>query len=516
MHSPLLFVYKEKLMHELSNLESQRLRKLEWLREQGVDAYPRRVERTHTIAEAIAAYASAEEGGAEVEVFVAGRLVSNRIMGKSSFAHIEDGSGKIQLFIRVNELGEESYDLFRKGFDLGDFVGARGPMMRTRTGEISVLARELRILAKAVSPLPVVKEQEIEGETVRYSAFSDVEIRFRQRYADLAVNPEVRQIFWTRARTVSALRRFMDDNGFIEVETPILQPIYGGAAARPFITHHNQLHRDLYLRISFELYLKRLLVGMYDRVYEIGRDFRNEGVSFKHQPEFTMLEFYAAYWDYRDVLVYTEQLVSTVATKVTGSPVISYQGKEIDLTPPWRRATLRDIIREACGIDYVAHPTAESLAEAMKAVGHQPNPKSSWGKLVESLLSTHVEPNLDQPTFILDYPRDISPLAKTKPDDPTHVERFEFFICGMEMGNAFTEINDPQDQEQRFLEMGRLYDADDEDANPLDEDYVRAMRYGMPPNGGFGMGIDRLVMLFTDSATIREVVLFPHLREPTR
>jgi lysyl-tRNA synthetase class 2 len=362
----------------------------------------------------------------------------------------------------------------------------------------------------------VVKEQEVEGETVRYSAFSDVEMRYRQRYADLAVNPEVRQVFWTRARTVSALRRFMDDHGFIEVETPMLQPIYGGAAAHPFITHHNQLHQDLYLRISFELYLKRLLVGMYDRVYEIGRDFRNEGVSFKHNPEFTMLEFYAAYWDYRDVLVYTEQMVSTVATEVTGSPVISYQGQEIDLTPPWKRVTLRDVIREACGIDYVAHPTAESLAEAMKAVGHQPNPRSSWGKLVDSLLSTHVEPNLDQPTFILDYPRDISPLAKTRPDDPTHVERFEFFICGMEMGNAFTEINDPQDQEQRFLEMARLYDVDDEDANPLDEDYVRAMRYGMPPNGGFGMGIDRLVMLFTDKSTIREVVLFPHLREPTR
>ncbi len=502
-------------MHEFSNLEQQRLAKLEWLREQGVDPYPRRVERTHTIAEAIATYQSAEEDQ-EVQVAVVGRLVSVRVMGKSSFAHIEDGSGRIQLFIRVNEVGEQSYELLKRGYDLGDFVSAKGTMMRTRTGEISVRVRELRLLAKAISPLPVVKEQEVDGQVVRYSAFSDPEGRYRQRYADLAVNPEVRQVFLTRARILAAFRRFFDDHGFIEVETPILQPIYGGAAARPFVTHHNQLHQDLYLRISFELYLKRLLVGMYDRVYEIGRDFRNEGVSYKHNPEFTQLEFYAAYWDYRDVMAFTEEMVSTVAAEAVGSPVITYQDQEIDLRPPWRRVTLRAAIREACGIDYAEHPTAESLAEAMQAIGHQPSPKSSWGKLVDSLLSTHVEPNLIQPTFVLDYPRDISPLAKTKPDDPTHVERFEFFIAGLEMGNAFTELNDPLDQEQRFLEMGLLYDAEDEDAHPLDADYLRAMRYGMPPNGGFGTGVDRLVMLLTDKATIREVLLYPHLRDPGR
>jgi lysyl-tRNA synthetase class 2 len=502
-------------MHEFSNLEQQRLAKLEWLREQGVDPYPRRVERTHTIAEATATYQSTEEDQ-EVQVAVAGRLVSVRVMGKSSFAHIEDGSGRIQLFIRVNEVGEQSYELLKKGYDLGDFVSAKGTVMRTRTGEISVRVRELRLLAKAISPLPVVKEQEVDGQVVRYSAFSDPEGRYRQRYADLATNPEVRQVFLTRARILAAFRRFFDDHDFIEVETPILQPIYGGAAARPFVTHHNQLHQDLYLRISFELYLKRLLVGMYDRVYEIGRDFRNEGVSYKHNPEFTQLEFYAAYWDYRDVMAFTEEMVSTVAAEAVSSPVITYQGQEIDLRPPWRRVTLRAAIREACGIDYVEHPTAESLAEAMKAIGHQPSPKSSWGKLVDSLLSTRVEPNLVQPTFVLDYPRDISPLAKTKPDDPKHVERFEFFIAGLEMGNAFTELNDPLDQEQRFLEMGLLYDADDEDAHPLDADYLRAMRYGMPPNGGFGTGVDRLVMLLTDKATIREVLLYPHLRDPGR
>jgi lysyl-tRNA synthetase class 2 len=506
---------KETPMREFSNLERQRLEKLEWLREQGVDPYPHRVERTHSIAEAIGAYQSAGEG-AEVQVAVAGRLKSIRVMGKSSFAHIEDGSGKVQLFVRINELGEEPYELFKRGFDLGDFVGAKGVMMHTRSGEITVRVRELRLLSKAVSPLPVVKEQEVDGQTVRFSAFSDVEDRYRQRYADLAVNPEVRQVFWTRARTLAALRRFFDDHGFIEVETPILQPIYGGAAAQPFVTHHNQLHQDLYLRISFELYLKRLLVGMYDRVYEMGRDFRNEGVSFKHNPEFTQLEFYAAYWDYQDVMAFTEQMISTAALDVTGSPVITYQGQEVDLRPPWRRVTLRDAIREACGIDYVEHPTAESLAEAMRAIGHQPSPKSSWGKLVDSLLGTRVEPHLIQPTFVLDYPRDISPLAKIKPGDPTHVERFEFFIAGIEMGNAFTELNDPLDQEQRFVEMGLLYDVDDEEAHPMDEDYLRAMRYGMPPNGGFGTGVDRLVMLFTDRATIREVLLFPHLRNPGR
>jgi len=502
-------------MREFSNLERQRLEKLEWLREQGVDPYPHRVERTHTIAEAIAAYQSAAEG-AEVDVAVAGRLKSIRVMGKSSFAHIEDGSGKVQLFIRINEVGDEPYELLKRGFDLGDFVGAKGGMMQTRSGEISVRVRELRLLCKAISPLPVVKEQEADGQIVRFSAFSDVEERYRQRYADLAVNPEVRQVFWTRARTLTALRRFFEDHGFIEVETPILQPIYGGAAARPFVTHHNQLHQDLYLRISFELYLKRLLVGMYDRVYEIGRDFRNEGVSFKHNPEFTQLEFYAAYWDYQDVMEFTEQMISTAAIQVTGSPIITYQGQEIDLRPPWRRVTLRDAIREFCGIDYVEHPTAESLATAMRTIGHRPSPESSWGKLVDSMLGTHVEPKLIQPTFVMDYPRDISPLAKLKPDDPTHVERFEFFIAGIEMGNAFTELNDPLDQEQRFAEMGLLYDVDDEEAHPMDEDYLRAMRYGMPPNGGFGTGVDRLVMLFADRATIREVLLFPHLREPGR
>jgi len=499
---------------ELTELEQQRVEKLEALKRKGMEVYPRRATRTHTIAEAIAALEAAETSDTDPpSVVVTGRLRSIRTMGKISFADIEDGTGTIQLFLRLDALDDEVYEAFTEAFDLGDFVEAGGPLMRTRTGEISVLAQRLRVLAKAISPLPVIKEKEIDGKTVRYTSFSDVEERFRQRYADLASNREVREVFRVRSRITRAMRDFLDGHGFLEVETPILQPIYGGAAARPFTTHHQQLHRDLYLRISFELYLKRLLVGMYDRVYEIGRDFRNEGVSQKHNPEFTQMEFYAAYWDYHDVMAFCEEMVATIAEAAIGSSVISYQGHRVDLTPPWRRVTLRDIALEVTGIDYRAHPTAEELAEAMEAKGLPTPAGATWGYLIDKGLLGTVEPTLIQPTFVMDYPRDISPLAKTKPDDPTHVERFEFFIGGLEMGNAFTELNDPFDQEERFQEMGRLYDPDDEEAHPMDEDYIRAMTYGMPPNGGFGIGVDRLVMLLTDQPNIRDVILFPLLRE---
>lgn len=499
---------------ELNDLERQRLEKLERLRARGWEPYPHRAERTHTAAQALAAYEAEGEG---MEVVVAGRLRSIRIMGKASFAHIEDESGKIQLLLRVNDVGEEVYEAFKRDFDLGDFVEAKGTLIRTRTGEVTVRVDRLRMLAKALTPLPWGKEQKVGDKVVRYSALTDVEERYRQRYADLAVHPEVREVFRIRARTIAALRRFLDERGFLEVETPVLQPIYGGAAARPFITHHNQLDQDLYLRISFELYLKRLLVGGYERVYELGKDFRNEGVSFKHNPEFTMLEFYAAYFDYWALMDLVEEMVSTVAQEVLGTTTITYQGHTIDLSPPWRRVSLREAIIEASGIDYTQHPTAEALAKALRAIGQEPEPGTSWGKLIDNeLLGDLVEPNLIQPTFLYDYPREISPLAKAKPDDPTHVERFELFIGGMEVGNAFTELNDPLDQEQRFLEMGRLYAADDEEAHPMDEDYIRAMMYGMPPNGGVGLGVDRLVMLFTDRPSIREVILFPHLRPKDR
>jgi lysyl-tRNA synthetase class 2 len=498
---------------ELTELERLRVEKLERLRARGIDPYPRRVTRTHTIAEALAALEAAEAAGQEgPQVAVAGRLRSVRVMGKAAFAHIEDGSGSIQLFLRVQDVGEETYELFKQDFDLGDFVGAEGTLMRTRTGERSVRVGQVRMLAKAISPLPAIKEKEVDGEQVRYTTFSNVEERYRQRYADLASNPEVREVFRVRARTINALRRFFDEHDFLEVETPTLQPVYGGAAARPFVTHHHQLHQDLYLRIAFELYLKRLLVGMYDRVYEIGHDFRNEGVSDRHNPEFTQLEFYAAYWDYRDVMAFCEQMIASVAEGVLGNPVIQYQDHEIDLRPPWRRVTLRDAILEVTGIDYAQHPTAEELAAVMQAKGLPTKPGATWGYLIDKGLLGTVDATLIQPTFVVDYPRDISPLAKTKPDDPTHVERFEYFIGGLEMGNAFTELNDPFDQEQRFLEMGRLYAPDDEEAHPMDEDYLRAMKYGMPPNGGFGLGVDRLVMLLADRPTIREVILFPLLR----
>ncbi len=505
-------------MWQPSELEKQRLEKLNRIKARGIEPYPLRVERTHTIAEAVTAFQKAEATASgdqpePVPVTVCGRIVSHRPQGKSSWAHIEDGSGRVQIWVKQDLVGPEAQALFNDDLDLFDFIQAQGTMMRTKRGEITVLVTSYKLLAKSLSPLPVVKERRLEDGTVeRYGGFTDPEERYRQRYADLAVNPDVREIFVTRARAVRAVRQFLDSEGFLEVETPILQPIYGGAAARPFVTHHNQLKQDLYLRISFELYLKRLLVGMYDAVYEIGRDFRNEGVSRKHNPEFTQVEFYKAYIDYFGVMDITERLIAYVAQEVKGSTTITYQGHTIDLRPPWRRVTLRDAIREAAGIDYVQYPDAQSLAGRMRELGKQPAPDSTWGKLVDSLLSTEVEPNLIQPTFIMDYPRDISPLAKMKPDDPTHVERFEFFIAGVEMGNAFTELNDPLDQEQRFLEMGRLYGEDSEEGHPVDEDYLRAMRYGMPPCGGWGMGVDRLVMLLTDRPNIREVLLFPHLR----
>ncbi len=502
------------MAREFSPLEKIRLEKLEALRQRGIEPYPTRAERTHTSRAAIQAFEAVEaQGGeAEVQVTLAGRLRAMRPMGKITFAHIEDGEGRVQLFFRANDIGLENLQFFNRDFDLGDFIQARGRMFRTRSGEVTLWVDDFRMLAKAITPLPAAKDEVVDGEVVSHATLSDPETRFRQRYADLAVNPEVRAIFRKRAAIVRALRDFMDEHDFLEVETPILQPIYGGAAAQPFITHHNQLKQDLYLRISFELYLKRLLVGNLEKVYEIGRDFRNEGVSFKHNPEFTQLEFYWAYADYEQVMALTEEMLAFVADRVLGRRTFSYQGHEINLDPPWKRIELRQGLLDATGIDIQQHPTAESLAAAMQAKGMEPKPGAPRGKLIDALLSTYLEPNLIQPTFLYNYPRDISPLAKSIPGDPQTVERFEGFIGGMELCNAFTELNDPLDQEARFLEMGRDYDADDEERHPMDEDYLRAMRYGMPPNGGFGMGVDRLTMLLTDQHSIREVILFPHLR----
>ncbi|MBN1678706.1 MAG: lysine--tRNA ligase [Anaerolineae bacterium] len=498
--------------------EADRVRKLHQLLERGLAPYPNRVQRTHSTAEARSAFEAEENENREtpepVEVTVCGRIVRQNLKGKVYFAHIEDGDGRIQLFVRIDNVGDDTFAMIKNELDLGDFIQAGGTMMRTRTGEVSVMVHDLILLSKALSPLPIIKEQTTgDGEVKRFGAFSDVEERYRQRYADLAVNAESRHIFRQRARTVSALRSFLDNEGFLEVETPILQPIYGGAAARPFITHHNQLHQDLYLRISFELYLKRLLVGMYDAVYEIGRDFRNEGVSYKHNPEFTQLEFYKAYTDYFGIMNLTERMLAYAAQQVTGSTTIVFGEHTLDLTPPWQRITLRDAIRQYSGIDYIDYPEADALHRVMQEAGVETPKGATWGRLVDTLLGTVVEPRLIQPAFILEYPRDISPFAKTVPGDETHVERFEIFVGGMEMGNAFTELNDPVDQEARFIEMERLYSDEDDEATPIDEDYLHAMRYGMPPCGGCGIGVDRVVMLLTNRSTIREILLFPHLRE---
>ncbi len=509
-------------MAEYTSLEKVRLQKIEDLRAEGIETYPTRAERTHTSAQAAAEFEAAEKSAAdptsipEVKATLAGRIRAMRAMGKLTFAHIEDGAGKIQLFLRVNEIGKERLALFDKMFDIGDFVQATGKMMRTKAGEVTLHVLDFKLLAKAVTPLPADKDvAQEDGSVVRYAAIESPELRARQRYADLAVNPDVRETFRKRATLIKSLRAFLDDHDFLEVETPILQPLYGGAAARPFVTHHNELEQDMYLRISFELYLKRLLVGNMERVYEIGRDFRNEGVSFKHNPEFTQLEFYWAYADYLQVMELTEQMVAYAAEKVAGSTTVKFGEHELDFKPPWKRVEMRVGILEASGIDIAEHKTAEDLFKAIAAKHPKktPDPKVTRGKMIDFLLGEFLEPTLIQPTFLYNYPRDISPLAKSIPGDPLTVERFEGYAAGFEICNAFTELNDPLDQEQRFIDMQSDYTDDEEEKNPLDEDYLRAMRYGMPPNGGFGMGVDRLAMLLTNKHSIREVLLFPALRK---
>jgi len=499
---------------QYNDLEKIRLEKLLQMRQKGIEPYPTRAHPTMSIKKALDLFDKSEKGEeVSLQVILAGRLRSLRPMGKLAFAHIEDGIERIQLFLRQNELGVERMMFFRDFFDLGDFIEAEGTLIRTRTGEVRLQVTNFTMLAKAITPLPASKDEVVDGQVVRHATLSDPEFRFRQRYADLAVNSEVREVFRKRAHIVRALREFMDNHDFVEVETPILQPLYGGAAARPFMTHHNQLKQDLYLRISFELYLKRLLVGMLDRVYEIGRDFRNEGVSFKHNPEFTQLEFYMAYADYLKVMEFTEQMLAYVCDKVLGTRIITFNGNTIDMNPPWKRVDLRQALIETTGINIEEFPTAESLSEVMKKKGLPFKPGTPRGKLIDGMMGDILEPSFIQPTFLYDYPREISPLAKSKPGNPMITERFEGFIGGMELLNAFTELNDPLDQEARFLEMGRDYESNDEQRHPVDEDYLRAMSYGMPPNGGFGMGVDRLTMLLTDNRSIREVILYPHLRE---
>ncbi len=486
-------------------LIEQRQAKLERLRASGCDPYPARHQRTHTTQEAAQALQALEEKGASPqdagEVSVAGRVAAMRLMGKRTFIDLRDGTGKIQADLRQDTLGNESYEALVDLVDIGDFIGVSGTLFRTRTGEITIQARQYVFLAKTLRPLPE-----------KWHGLRDVEVRYRQRYLDLMANAPVRDIFRLRSRAVAAIRRFLDERGFLEVETPVLQPSAGGAAAKPFVTHHHALDRDLYLRIATELHLKRLIIGGFDRVYEMGPVFRNEGVSTKHNPEYTLLECYQAYADYQDIMEMVEEMVAYVAQQALGGLKVPYGDTELDLTPPWQRLTLRQAIQERTGIDFEAHPDADSLRQAMAPLSIEVSETASRGKLIDELLSTFVEPQLIQPTFLLDYPLEISPLAKRKPDNPRLVERFEGFLAGREIANAFSELNDPQEQRERFLEQARLRAAGDEEAEAVDEDFLVALEHGMPPTGGLGVGIDRLVMALSGQQSIREVILFPQLR----
>src|SRR5579883_1048740 len=480
-----------------------RLQRLRTLRERGVNPYPSRVARSHTIAEALQHFE--EWQGEERNLTLVGRMRLMRDMGKAAFAHIDDGSGRIQLYFRINDIDEEAYKLL-KLLDIGDFIQVSGFLFLTRTQERTLHVRELRLLSKSLRPLPE-----------KYHGLEDVETRQRKRYLDLLANGDAaRGIFVTRSRAITAMRRYLDEHGFIEVETPVLQPLYGGATARPFITHHNTLNRDLYLRIAVELYLKRLIVGGFERVYEIGRNFRNEGIDRSHNPEFTMMECYQAYADYRDIMRLVENMYSYIAEQVTGSMVFEYLGTRIDMTPPWKRLTLREAIADHTGIDYEEYPEREALAAVMREHGYTVDPKLGRGRLIDDLKDSIIKgesAKIKEPLFLYDYPRDISPLAKPRPGAERLAERFQAFAGGLELGNAFTELNDPLEQRARFEDQASQRAAGDEEAQVLDEDYIEALEYGMPPTGGWGGGIDRLTMLLTNQETIREVILFPTLRE---
>lgn len=481
---------------------AQRYQKLQELRDRGIDPYPYRFEPHH---QARQIFDNAEPFITSGEtVTVAGRLVAKRDHGKVSFAHLADRTGRIQVYVRQDTLGDEPYDVYRRLIEVGDFVGVSGTVFRTRTQEVTINVASLRLLSKALRPLPE-----------KWHGLRDMEIRYRQRYVDLIMTPGVREVFITRSRLISAIRRFMDGHGFIEVETPVLQPLYGGALARPFTTHFHALDMTLYLRIADELYLKRLIVGGMERVYEIGHDFRNEGMDRTHNPEFTMLEFYQAYADYTDIMRLTEELVATSVKEATGSSSITFQGHTVDLTPPWRRISMVDAIRQHTGVDIMEKST-DALRAVCASLGIKIEPPLDRGKIVNEIFETRVQPNLIEPTFIYDYPVEISPLAKRHRENPDLTERFEGFMCGNECANAFSELNDPVDQRARFLYQMKRQREGDAEAHMLDEDYLRAMEYGMPPTGGCGIGIDRLVMLVTDNPSIKDVLLFPPMRPESR
>jgi len=493
-------------VEDLNQIMILRREKLKTLAEMGVNPYTYSFDQSHFSLDILETYSEDEEK----RVSIAGRMMSVRLMGKAAFFHLQDRAGKIQVYIRKDQVEGEGFDLF-KLLDIGDLVGVKGKVFKTRTGEVSVLAEEFHLLSKSLRPLPIVKEKIEEDEKKVFDQFADVELRYRQRYVDLIVNPEVREVFITRSKIITSIRSFLNKHEFLEVETPILQPIYGGATARPFVTHHNALDIDLYLRIANELYLKRLIVGGMERVYEFAKDFRNEGIDRFHNPEFTQVELYIAYKDYTWLMDFVEEMINYIVTEVKGTSKVTYQGHEIDLSAPWPRLSMYDAIEKYTGID-IRNMDEAKIRETAKNLDVKEDPSMGYGKLVDEIFGDRVEPKLIQPTFIMDYPVEMSPLAKKHRDNPRLVERFEPIIGGKEIGNAFSELNDPLDQRERFLDQMKLRDRGDEEAQVIDEDYLRALEYGMPPTAGLGIGIDRLVMFLTDSASIRDVLFFPQMR----
>lgn len=490
------FVSVVKGMYEYSEQETIRREKLQELIQLGVDIYGEKYPVTHSAAEIISRFDALESK----PVSLSGRLMTIRMHGKAAFANLQDGSGQIQIYVRMDDVGEKPYQIFQL-LDIGDIIGVDGDVFHTRRGEITVAVKSFRLLTKALRPLPE-----------KWHGLTNVDLRYRQRYLDLIVNPEVKKVFILRSKIVQAIRNFLNERGFLEVETPVMNTIAGGATARPFTTHHNALNLQLFLRIATELHLKRLVVGGLDKVYELGRIFRNEGISTRHNPEFTSVEIYQAQADYMDMMVLTEDLIAFVAQNVLGTLKISYQGQELNLTTPWPRLTMIEAIRKFTGVDFL-HIQSDQDAEAVaREKGLECSDSISRGEIMNKFFEEFVEEHLSQPTFIVDYPIEVSPLAKRKPDDPAMTFRFEAFMACSEIANAFTELNDPIDQRRRFEEQVAKRNAGDEEAQMMDEDFIQSLEYGMPPTGGLGIGIDRLIMMLTDSPSIRDVILFPTMR----
>jgi lysyl-tRNA synthetase class 2 len=484
----------------------ERLKKLDELIRDGIDPYPSSFGVTHDAGDVTQRFGAADDAalGAAPRLALAGRVLSLRGHGKAAFAHIQDRTGKIQIYVRQDAVGESAYRLFRQ-IEVGDFLGVQGQPFRTRTGELTIQVESLALLAKSLRPLPD-----------KWHGLSDVEVRYRQRYVDLIANPPVAELFRRRARAIAEMRRFFDERGFLEVETPMMHPVPGGAAARPFITHHQALGLDLYLRIAPELHLKRCVVGGFERVYEINRNFRNEGLSTQHNPEFTMLEFYQAYADYRDLMVLTEELLPRIVRMVCGGDTITYRGRTISFAPPWPRLSLEEALVTVGGLPREQLRTEAGLRAAAEASGIPITPDWGWAKLLVELFEARAEGLLIQPTFVTDFPAELSPLAKARADDPRYAQRFELFVAGFEVANAYTELNDPREQRRRLEVQAKARAAGDEEAHSMDEDFLRALEYGMPPTAGEGIGIDRLVMLLTDAFSIRDVILFPLLKPEGR